>query len=107
VAGNLARDERRGATRFGRALRRLPDTSVEADHADDVVRRVDDDARMGRVLAAVRSLPRAERQAVELCLLGELPTADAAELLGVAEVSVRSRLSRARARLRTELEELS
>jgi RNA polymerase sigma-70 factor (ECF subfamily) len=107
VAGNLARDERRGATRFLRALRRVPDTSVEADHADDVADRVDGDARMARVLAAVRSLPRGERQAVELCLLGELPTADAAELLGLAEVSVRSRLSRARARLRTELKELS
>lgn len=107
VAGNLARDERRGATRFLRALRRVPDSSVEADHADDVADRLDSDARMARVLAAVRSLPRAERQAVELCLLGELPTGDAAELLGVAEVSVRSRISRARARLRTKLEELS
>jgi RNA polymerase sigma-70 factor (ECF subfamily) len=106
VAGNLARDERRGRTRFQRALRRVPDTSVAADHADDVARRVDSDARMARILAAVRALPRAERQAVELCLLGELPTADAAELLGVAEVSVRSRLSRARGRLRTQLKEL-
>jgi RNA polymerase sigma-70 factor (ECF subfamily) len=106
VAGNLARDERRGATRFLRALRRVPDASVEADHADDVVHRVDGDARMARILAAVRSLPRSERQAVELCLLGELSTADAAELLGIAEVSVRSRLSRARAKLRTMLKEL-
>jgi RNA polymerase sigma-70 factor (ECF subfamily) len=107
VAGNLARDEHRGRTRFLRALRRVPDTSVTADHADDVARRVDGDARMARVLAAVRSLPHAERQAVELCLLGELSTADAAELLGVAEVSVRSRISRARARLRATLEEPS
>jgi RNA polymerase sigma factor (sigma-70 family) len=106
VAGNLARDEHRGATRFLRAVRRVPDSSVTADHADDVARRVDSDAHMARVLAAVRSLPRAERQAVELCLLGELPVADAAELLGLAEASVRSRLSRARARLRTELKEL-
>lgn len=106
VAGNLARDERRGTTRFLRALRRVPDTSVAADHADAVADRVDGDARMARVLAAVRSLPRAEREAVELCLLGELPTADAADLLGVAEASVRSRLSRARARLRTKLEEM-
>jgi RNA polymerase sigma-70 factor (ECF subfamily) len=106
VAANLARDERRGATRFLRAVRRVPAAAVEADHADDVAARVDGDARMARVLAAIRTLPRAERQAVELCLLGELPTADAAELLGVAEVSVRSRLSRARARLRTKLEEL-
>ncbi|MFI7674005.1 RNA polymerase sigma factor [Actinophytocola sp. NPDC049390] len=107
VAANLARDERRGSTRFLRALRRVPDAGVAPDHADEVARRVDGDARMARVLSAVRSLPRAEREAVELCLLGELSTADAAELLGVAEVSVRSRLSRARARLRTTLEEPS
>jgi RNA polymerase sigma factor (sigma-70 family) len=107
VAGNLARDEWRGATRYLRAVRRMPEATVVADHADDVVHRVDLDAGMTRILAAVRSLPRAERQAAELCLLGELPTADAAELLGVAEVSVRSRLSRARARLRTKLKELS
>jgi RNA polymerase sigma factor (sigma-70 family) len=107
VAGNLARDERRGANRFLRALRRVPDTSVAADHADDVANRVDGDARMARILAAVRSLPRAEREAVELCLLGELPTADAAELLGVAEASVRSRLSRARAHLRPKLKDMS
>lgn len=106
VAGNLACDEHRGTTRFLRALRRVPDTSVAPDHADEVVHRVDGDARMARILTAVRSLPRAERQAVELCLLGELPVADAAELLGVAEVSVRSRLSHARARLRTKLKEL-
>jgi RNA polymerase sigma-70 factor (ECF subfamily) len=48
----------------------------------------------------VASLPKAEREAVELVLLGELSTAEAAEVLGVAEVSVRSRISRARARLR-------
>jgi RNA polymerase sigma-70 factor, ECF subfamily len=107
VAGNLARDEWRGANRYRRAVRRMPAATVVADHADDVVHRVDEDARMAEVLAAVRSLPRAERQAVELCLLGELSTADAAELLGVAEVSVRSRLSRARARLRTKLKEPS
>jgi RNA polymerase sigma factor (sigma-70 family) len=107
VAGNLARDEWRGATRFLRAVRRLPNTAVVADHADDVAHRVDEDARMARILQVVQSLPRGERQAVELCLLGELSTADAAESLGIAEVSVRSRLSRARARLRTKLKELS
>jgi RNA polymerase sigma-70 factor, ECF subfamily len=107
VAGNLARNDYRGTTRFLRAVRRLPEDTVAADHADDVAHRVDADARLARILAAIRTLPRSEREAVELCLLGELPAADAAELLGVAEVSVRSRLSRARARLRTKLEELS
>ena len=105
VAGNLARTEFRSSTRFLRAVRRLPGEHVVADHADAVAGRVDDDRRTRRVLEVVRTLPRAERQAVELCLLGELSTADAAAVAGVAEVSIRSRLSRARARLRTLLEE--
>ncbi len=105
VAGNLARTEYRSAVRFGRVLRRIPDTSVAEDHADEVAGRVDGDRRMARILAAVRALPKAERQAIELCLLGEVSTADAAEALGIAEPSVRSRLSRARSRLRGVLEE--
>lgn len=100
VAGNLARTEFRRLGRFRRALRRVPDRDVVPDHAERVISSVDDDRELRRVLAAVRTMPAAEREAVELCLLGELSTAEAAELLGVAEVSVRSRISRARARLR-------
>lgn len=107
VAANLARSEYRNAARFLRAVRRLPVISTVADHADSVAGRIDDDRRLRRVLDAVRRLPRAERQAVELCLLGELSTSDAAVLLGVADVTVRSRISRARARLRTLLEDPS
>jgi RNA polymerase sigma-70 factor (ECF subfamily) len=54
------------------------------------------------VLAAVARLPKAERRVVELCLLGDLSTSDAAEVLGVAESTVRAHVSRARARLREE-----
>jgi RNA polymerase sigma factor (sigma-70 family) len=105
VAANLARSEYRRDTRFQRAARRLPVAVAVDDHADAVAGRIDDDRRLRTVLDAVRRLPKAERQAVELCLLGELSTADAAELLDVAEVSIRSRISRARARLRTRLED--
>jgi RNA polymerase sigma factor (sigma-70 family) len=105
VTGNLARTEYRRAGRFARALRRLPPADTVRDHADQVAGRVDDDRRLRRILAAVAALPRAEREAVELCLLGELPTATAAEVLGVAEATVRSRISRARSRLRADLEE--
>ncbi|WP_086788464.1 RNA polymerase sigma factor [Crossiella equi] len=106
VAGNLARTEFRSASRFRKALSRAgAHLHVVRDHADDVVDAVDSDARLQRVLAAVDQLPRAEREAVQLCLLGELSIAEAAEALGVAEVSVRSRISRARGRLRGFLEE--
>lgn len=106
VNRNLAHDQRRGTTRFMRALRRVPDTPVQADHADDVAHRLDSDERMARILEVVRKLPRVGQEVVELCLLGELSTSDAAKVLGVAEGTVRSRLSRARSRLRDELKDL-
>lgn len=103
VAGNLARSEFRRKARFSRLLLRVPRNDVQRDHADEVASSVDHETRLREVLQAVERLPRAEREAVELVLLGELTTAEAAEVLGVAEVSVRSRISRARTRLRKEL----
>jgi RNA polymerase sigma-70 factor (ECF subfamily) len=105
VAGNLARSEHRGARRRLRLLRRIPEPAHVADHAESVAERVDGEQRLREVIQAVRSLPKAQRQVVELCLLGDLPVADAAALLEVAEVTVRSHLSRARAQLRALLEE--
>ncbi|WP_020673489.1 RNA polymerase sigma factor [Amycolatopsis nigrescens] len=107
VAGNLARTERRGAGRRLRLLSRVPAPSAVGDHAESVAERLDGEVRLRKLGAALRKLPKAQRQAVELCLLGELPIADAAQLLGVEEVTVRSRISRARARLRVILEETS
>jgi RNA polymerase sigma factor (sigma-70 family) len=104
VAGNLARREFRSKGRFQRALSRVPVGDTTPDHADEVVGRVDDDRRVRAVLEAVRALPKSEREVVELCLLGDLSTADAAALLGLAEPSIRSRVSRAKSRLRTLLE---
>ncbi|MEV4312231.1 RNA polymerase sigma factor [Actinocrispum sp. NPDC049592] len=103
VAGNLARSEYRSSGRFARMLRRVPTQEAVEDHAEQVADKVDSQSRMRRVLAAVAKLPKSERQVVELCLIGELSTAEAAELLGLEEVSIRSRISRARARLRKTL----
>ncbi|MEU7784364.1 RNA polymerase sigma factor [Amycolatopsis sp. NPDC049159] len=104
VAGNAARDEYRGARRRRLLLRKIPDPPVVSDHADAVAERLDGERRLREVVEAVRTLPKAQRTVVELCLLGDLGTADAAALLAVAEVTVRAHLSRARARLRTLLE---
>ncbi|MEU4253873.1 RNA polymerase sigma factor [Amycolatopsis sp. NPDC026612] len=105
VAGNAARDEHRGARRRLRLLRKIPDVPVVSDHADAVAERLDGERRLREIVEAVRTLPRSQREVVELCLLGDLAIADAAVLLAVAEVTVRAHLSRARARLRTLLEE--
>jgi RNA polymerase sigma factor (sigma-70 family) len=105
VAGNLARTDHRGANRRLRLLRRIPEPPVVSDHADSVAGRLDGEARLRQVIDAVRGLPKAQRQVVQLCLLADLTIADAAALLEVAEVTVRSHLSRARAHLRALLEE--
>ncbi|MET8282030.1 sigma factor-like helix-turn-helix DNA-binding protein [Micromonospora sp. NPDC005174] len=52
-------------------------------------------------MAALRALRRAEREVFLLCVWSQLDYAAAAEALGVPVGTVRSRLSRARARLRT------
>ncbi len=105
VAGNLARTEHRGARRRLRLLSKTPEPPVVPDHADEVAEQLDGEERLRQVIEAVRSLPKSQRQVVELCLLGDLPIADAAALLRVAEVTVRSHISRARAQLRTLLQE--
>jgi RNA polymerase sigma factor (sigma-70 family) len=99
VTSNVCQGERR---RLGRFLRIVPKLAA-ADSAPDHAERLAEDSaareRLKRVLAAIERLPRGEREAVKVCLLGGTSAADAAELFGISEPSVRSRLSRARARL--------
>jgi RNA polymerase sigma factor (sigma-70 family) len=103
TAGHQARTEQRTLTRWRNRLLRAPGDDTVADPADDVAGRLDDERRMRQVLEAVRGLPRAEREAVALCLWSGVSYAEAATVLGVAESSVRSRVSRARARLTRNL----
>lgn len=99
VATNVVRTERRSWRRRANLLGRVPPALDVPDHADDVAERLDDQRRMTEVLALVDRLPRAEREAVALVLWSGVSYAEAAQVLGIAEVSVRSRVSRARTRL--------
>ena len=105
VAGNEARTEGRSRARFRRLTHRVGPAPDVADHADSVVTSLDDRRRLYRVLAAIAELPAAQREAVALCMVAELSQADAAQALGIPEATLRSRIARARARLRTLLPE--
>lgn len=70
------------------------------DHADLVAGRVDDRRRLAAVLTALARLRRPEREVLTLCLWEGLEYTEAAEALGIPVGTVRSRLSRARTRLR-------
>ena len=99
VATNVVRSHRRSMTRWLRIARRLPGETVP-DHAEEVVGRIDDERRMVELLVAVRELPRNQQEAVALCVWSGVSYAEAAAVLGIAEASVRARVSKARTRLR-------
>jgi RNA polymerase sigma-70 factor (ECF subfamily) len=101
VATNLLRSRNRSASRLARALlrKRHRTHSYEPDFADDAVARMADEQQMRAVLASVRSLPQAELDALALYALAGLSYEEVAAALGVPVGTVRSRLSRARARL--------
>ena len=100
TANNVIRHQRRTLLRHRRALARLPQSGATPDHSDDAVARMDAEAHMTRVLAAMRGLTVVEHETVALCIWAGLTYAEAAEAMGVPVGTVRSRLNRARERLR-------
>lgn len=70
-----------------------------ADHADDVAGRIDDERRMAEVRRAMAQIPAHQRVTIELVLWSGLSLAEAADVLRVAEGTVKSRLSRGRTHL--------
>src|SRR5438132_505467 len=99
VATNVLRNLRRSQRRYRAALERLPREHA-ADFAAEVEERLDDERQMRAALRALRQLPRADQDVLALCVWEELTYEQAALALGVPVGTVRSRLSRARARLR-------
>jgi RNA polymerase sigma factor (sigma-70 family) len=99
VATNVLRNRRRSQWRHRAALARIPREHAH-DFADEANGRVDDERRMRSVLRALATLPKREQDVFALCAWGELSYEDAAAALGIPVGTVRSRLSRARERIR-------
>ena len=70
------------------------------DFAEELAGRLDDEARLREAGKALDALRRGEREVIALCIWSELDYAAAASALGVPVGTVRSRLSRARRKLR-------
>lgn len=99
IAVNVTRNQARAARRHQAAMSRLPPPPDLPDFADELTARLDDRDRLAAVRAAVGGLPARERD-VLICVWSGLDCAEAAQALGVPEGTVRTRLSRARRRLR-------
>lgn len=82
----------------------MPTESGEAIAASAVENELDASARWRSVRAEIEGLPEHERVVVSLFHLGGVPISEIATFLQVSPGSVKTRLSRARARLRASLE---
>jgi RNA polymerase sigma factor (sigma-70 family) len=100
IATNVVRNQRRSQRRYARALARMPAPQPEEDFAARADERLEDEPNMQQLLAVVRRLPQREQDVFVLCAWSDLSYADAALALGIPVGTVRSRLWRARARLR-------
>jgi RNA polymerase sigma-70 factor (ECF subfamily) len=100
IATNIVRNRRRAERRYAAALSRVPRPAPEPSFADDTDERLDDEELMGRALELLARLPGREQEVFALCAWTELSYEDAAVALRIPVGTVRSRLSRARARLR-------
>lgn len=100
IAANVVRNQWRKQRRYRAALARLPKPRDEADLAQDAVDHLADQEQMRLVVARLRVLPQIEQDVLTLCAWEDLTPKDAAVALGVPESTVRTRLHRARNRLR-------
>ena len=105
IAANLTRRHSRGLKRRASAVARLPGPGFEPDPADDVALRLDLGRRAEHALRLIRSLPERDQDLFVLCVWQGLSYEEAALALDIPVGTVRSRLSRARQRLRALLAE--
>jgi RNA polymerase sigma-70 factor (ECF subfamily) len=97
---NVIRNMNRAARRHQAAMSRLPAVPPVPDFAEDLAARMDEAIRWRRVSCALAALRQGERDVLALCVWAGLDYAAAASALGVPVGTIRSRLSRARRKLR-------
>lgn len=103
VTSFVAKNQLRTMRRYGRLLSRIPYDGPALDHADEVVRAMDALRVSEDVRTALRQLNPRDASILLLTVVQELPMKDTALALGIPEGTVKSRLSRVKARLRVSL----
>jgi RNA polymerase sigma factor (sigma-70 family) len=103
IATNLIGRHRRAEIRMYRALARTGADPVMEPFTDGVDDRVSASAASRRLAAALARLPEEHRDTLLLVAWGDLSYAEVAMALGVPVGTVRSRMSRARSKLRRTL----
>ncbi|RDG31889.1 RNA polymerase sigma factor [Streptomyces corynorhini] len=99
IATNKAHSANRGRRRRLAFLAHRPAPPPVADFAEETAGRIDDARKLAAIHTALSRLRRQEREVLALCVWSGLDYQQTAQALGIPVGTVRSRLSRARARL--------
>jgi RNA polymerase sigma-70 factor (ECF subfamily) len=99
VATNVLRNQRGSQRRYEAALARLPLAKPEPDFTDLVSDRVAAEQRMRSILAELESLSDVEREVLALWVWEGLTPQEVAASLAIPQLTVRTRLHRARVQL--------
>lgn len=103
VTVNVTLNRERANRRYRRLIAKLPPPDDEPDISDRSIDRIAADAATFALRTAMLKLSEADRTVVELCFIEGLPTSAVAVALRLPEGTVKSKLSRARKRLRMDL----
>ncbi|MEV0399826.1 RNA polymerase sigma factor [Actinoallomurus sp. NPDC050550] len=103
IASNLIARHHRAEVRQYRALARTGVDEVSEGHADRVVVRLDAQAHRGRLAEALAEISDGDRDVLLLVAWADLTSEKAGEALGIPAGTARSRLHRARKRIRAAL----
>ena len=105
IATNLVARHHRHEARHYRALARTGTVPAAASHEDRVVAAVAAGRLQPQLIEALAALSQGERDVVLLVALGQLSHDEVAQALGISPGTVGSRLSRARKRLHTAIDQ--
>jgi RNA polymerase sigma-70 factor (ECF subfamily) len=106
VAAMLTRNHHRTLRRYKAALERMRPEDAEPDPAPEVVARLDARRKVEHLRELLAALPQKDRDVLELAAEGTLSVAEIAVALDIPVGTVKSRISRARARLKARLDEI-
>jgi RNA polymerase sigma-70 factor (ECF subfamily) len=103
IASHLIRGQHRAEQRRYRALARAGAGEVSHGHDDQVVLRVDAQARRSSLVVALAGISEGDRDVLLLVACAGLSSEEAGQALGIPAGTARSRLHRARKQIRAAL----
>lgn len=103
VTSYVLLNQTRSTRRWHRLLVSLPQPEDHADHADIVLDHLDQSAQLRAVYEAMAGLNAQERSIIDLSVIEELPVATVAAVLDIPVGTVKSKLHRAREKIRRRI----